>query len=714
MSTVNFSGVGTGIDWSQIIDFEISSRREAVIEPIEKWRTSWEEKISAYETVSSLLGDLQEKVEAMDTVGELLSYGAVSTDDDTVSAQAGSSANAGTYTIEVNSLALSETEAHSGAGSADTVVNNTGSAGTFAYTYGETTVSLEVLDGMTLSDLVDLINNSGENPGVTASLLDDGSGSPNSQHLILRGQDTGEDYTLSVDGTATTLEGEWSLLSGDAAAGGNSVTVADASLFHQYQAVVVHDDDSEAEYHLLDAVAGNSLTLRESLAADFTLAQNAYVTPQGIGSAVSAASTAGESTIAVADASYFRAGSTVIIADGTGYEELTISAVDTGTNTLTFTTDLLSDYAPDAYVTQLEGGRKFAFTESDFQEIQTAANAQFRFNGYPPTGWIEREENVVTDVIEGVTLTLKNSTGASPVTVTVESDPEGVKTKIEEWVDAYNAVRRYLNAETSYDPETGESGVLLANYGAEMVESLLRSIVVDAPPGFGQGTDTYVLLGEVGINAVGAGDGDDLGTLEIDEGELDAALSEDFRAVVRLFSSDYAGYSNSSYLSFYDASEMLTTPGIYNVEVDFDGSGNVTAARIKLDTEDEWRAMDVSDGYVSGTSGNPEHGLYVRTVWDGSSTTQSATVRLTQGVAGRMGAVVNDILDPEEGLIHNLNESYSGIIDQIDDRIEREEDRLELLRERLLQKYARLEQMLTQMQSTQSSTQSLSESLLQL
>ena len=560
MGTVSFTGVGSGIDWNLIIQAEIAARTSRVITPLENWKDSWETKIATFDELRTYLTDLRDSVEAMDTAEELRSYQAQSSSTSTVEAAVSGNATPGTYSLEINQLANAELEIHSGLDAADTVVNDSGGDLVFAYSYAGESVSVDVADGTTLQELAALVNNDSDNPGVTASVLDDGSGGATSHHLVLRGNDTGATYTIAIDG-ATTLTG---------------------------------------------------------------------------------------------------------------------------------------------------------FGDTDFTEVQAAQNAQVRLNSYPAAGWLERESNVVADLITGVTLTLQATTSGSPVTVAVNTDSEGVKAKIQALVESYNALKTWLNVKTSYNTETEQGGELLGNYAANLVESMLREVIISEAPGFLDGTDAYTHLGQVGLETLGRTDDDTaLGTIELDEDELDAALAEDFEAVIRLFADSFRGYSDSDYLTFHQASGLLTTPGIYDVEADFDGGGNLTAGRFKLTTESTFRSATVDSPYIVGTEGNPEYSLYVKAVWDGGSTTQTATVRVTQGIAGRLGDVLDQILDSSEGMLHNLDESYRDIVAQLDDRIEQEQDRLELLRERLVAKYARLEEMIVTLQAQQDWASQLAASLTQ-
>ncbi len=72
-----------------------------------------------------------------------------------------------------------------------TYVHTAAAAATFSYDYGGVSESVSVPQNTTLAGLVDLINSSSTNPGVTASIINDGQGLPTSYHLVLTGNQTG-------------------------------------------------------------------------------------------------------------------------------------------------------------------------------------------------------------------------------------------------------------------------------------------------------------------------------------------------------------------------------------------------------------------------------------------------------------------------------------------------------------------------------------------
>jgi flagellar hook-associated protein 2 len=67
---------------------------------------------------------------------------------------------------------------------------------TFAISVGTETMTLNVAADTTMSQFRDLINNSTSNPGVTASIINDGSASP--YKLVLKADDTGQDNEITM------------------------------------------------------------------------------------------------------------------------------------------------------------------------------------------------------------------------------------------------------------------------------------------------------------------------------------------------------------------------------------------------------------------------------------------------------------------------------------------------------------------------------------
>jgi flagellar hook-associated protein 2 len=93
-------------------------------------------------------------------------------------------------------LAQAEQVVHSGFADEDTTAITEDDA-VFSFIYGGRRFSVNVDAGTTLSGLVTLINSDSSNPGVRASILNDGMGLSTSYHLVLTGMNTGAAYKIT-------------------------------------------------------------------------------------------------------------------------------------------------------------------------------------------------------------------------------------------------------------------------------------------------------------------------------------------------------------------------------------------------------------------------------------------------------------------------------------------------------------------------------------
>jgi flagellar hook-associated protein 2 len=195
MATINFPGLSTGIDTSTIITQIINA--DSNIKNMYSDRVkNYQSKQESLVTFKSDLKALQTAASNLSNADDLKSFNVATSDDAIVTADATSNAGEGTHSIVVKQLATS-----------DRWVQSTGTkyqedrvgAGTFIYSYGGLETTITTTTTTTLSDLVGLINNDANNPGVTASLL-----SYNNQyHLVLSGKDAGTDNSIFVNSSST-------------------------------------------------------------------------------------------------------------------------------------------------------------------------------------------------------------------------------------------------------------------------------------------------------------------------------------------------------------------------------------------------------------------------------------------------------------------------------------------------------------------------------
>lgn len=201
MSTAQVTGLASGIDWQQTIEQIMQIESQPMV-MLQERQDTCESKLSAWQEINTKLLALKSSMEAMDGLDELLTKAATSSETNVLTASATASAATGSYSIVVNQLALNAKLTHEGFADPNTTPVTTAAA-TFTYTYAGEDYTVDVLANSTLTDLVQAINSDVNNPGVTATILNDGSGS-NAYHLVLSGE-TGADNTITINDALTTL-----------------------------------------------------------------------------------------------------------------------------------------------------------------------------------------------------------------------------------------------------------------------------------------------------------------------------------------------------------------------------------------------------------------------------------------------------------------------------------------------------------------------------
>ncbi|MDD3313252.1 flagellar filament capping protein FliD [Pseudodesulfovibrio sp.] len=340
------------------------------------------------------------------------------------------------------------------------------------------------------------------------------------------------------------------------------------------------------------------------------------------------------------------------------------------------------------------------FNASDFNETQNAVNSQIRINGFPSAGggWIERSSNVVSDVIEGVTLNLKDTTMGSTVQVTVATNTDDIKANVEKFVSAVNVIRAQIQAITDVDDE-GNGSVLTGNYGVDIISQNLKNITAELGIGFipwdkdTSTGDRYTGLSQIGISTDAANGSATYGLLTIDYDALNEALKNDPEAVARLFSAKNDGESSSPDFTFLSLIEGTTKPGIYKVEVVSDGTKIVSAT---INGEE----AKVSGWEIMAKSGD-SLGMSFRLDNTGAGT-HTGEIAVRMGKTGEMIDELKDLTQPyneytyEGGPLAVLQKNYKTIMDNIDSKITFEQNRIDKMEQNLKLKYARLDALLGQ------------------
>lgn len=200
--SVSTLGAGSNMDLQGIID-KLKAADQVPITSIKAQQIQYKDQLAEFETVNTKL--LAVKSKALDlSLSTTFSARQVSSSLASVlTATASSGASVGISTVTVGRLAKQNSWQSSGVATAATVVGS--ATGSFAYTVKGTQSSVAVSATTTLQQLSDAINNDANNPGVTATVMDDGTGTATAFHLVLVSKETGDANAVTIGTNNTTL-----------------------------------------------------------------------------------------------------------------------------------------------------------------------------------------------------------------------------------------------------------------------------------------------------------------------------------------------------------------------------------------------------------------------------------------------------------------------------------------------------------------------------
>ena len=672
MSTIQLPGLLTGIDTSELIA-RLMAIEKRNLNMYEQRKDIWEERKDDLGTLETKLSNLRSSIRALSDADELRAFSTASSDSDILTAEASYNAFEGNHTVIINQLATAERWVHTdGLEYAEDTVGE----GTFIYSYNNQETTINTTADTTLEELVGLINNDANNPGVTAGLLYYND----AYHLVLNGNDAGTDYEILINASNTERWQADSELTTSGYDATLSTKVVNLDEFDYNGGSLAGDERIRIQGHQNDGTAVDVYMDVDSNTKLFHIIEEIN---DAFGGTATATLENGK----------------IVLTDHTcGASQMDITLTyDAGTGPTTFDIPAISQLT--------EGGSVTAdladFAEADFTETQSAQDSQIKVDGYP-TGaedWIERSSNTIDDVIHGVTLHLHDTTDASGEQITLTRDIQAVKDKLSAMVDAYNLVVVFIQEKTGYNEELEDAGSLMGDYTVSTIRSQLRTPLISQTSGFIEDIDSFLMPGQIGLEL------DREGVLSLNSNVFDEAIAEDYIGVLAIIGANKTGTSSSNTIGFYGASSNYTTAGTYDVQVEIT-SGAISSAKIKLSSESTYRDATYDGNIVTGESSfddngdpvNPENGLQlsVDLSQDGTFT---ATVRVKQGFAGAVEDALDRMLKTTSGSINIDQEYVDDQIEYIQDKIELEEYRLDKREERLIARYARLEKTLALLQS---------------
>ncbi|MGV8893084.1 MAG: flagellar filament capping protein FliD [Burkholderiaceae bacterium] len=256
------AGIGSGLDVKSLVS-QLMEVERAPIAALDKKEASYQAKLSTYGTLKGSLAALQTAAKAIATSDTLTPMKANVADASIFSASAGANAVAGTYDVEVISLAQSQklmtatgyASTETAVGTGDITFNfgtyDTAVPPVFAANADKTAKTITIdSSNNTLTGMRDAIN--AANMGVSASIINDGT----SNILTLTSNDTGARNALQI----TVSDPSLNALAYDPTTGG---TTSMAQIASAEDAVIVVDTIrvTKQSNTITDAIQGVTLNL---------------------------------------------------------------------------------------------------------------------------------------------------------------------------------------------------------------------------------------------------------------------------------------------------------------------------------------------------------------------------------------------------------------------------------------------------------------------
>jgi len=260
MPTVTLSGLGSGIDFGQIVDQLVAIQRQQTVDRLTATQKTLQSKLTDYGALATKLLALQAAAGTLRSAATFDRHTATVSDSTVVTASASSAATPGSYLVTVTQLAAAHqitNKAAKAVASPSTGITSGGA--TFTFTVGSgSNQTVTLAAGATLEDLKNGINNLGA--GVSASIVNTGSESAPAYRLVLTSTRTGAGSAITIVADGTNLD----FLNASGTGGTDTLQAAQ-------DATIVLGDPAQnpvtlqrSSNTITDAIAGVTLTLMKT------------------------------------------------------------------------------------------------------------------------------------------------------------------------------------------------------------------------------------------------------------------------------------------------------------------------------------------------------------------------------------------------------------------------------------------------------------------
>ena len=556
--TSSISGLGAGIDLSGVVT-QLMQVERAPEQAMNTARLASLARQTSWSTIGSKLTALQTAAAALDTTSAAASSTASSSDTAVLSATAGPGAQLGSFGVVVDNLATAQ-QLRTGALSTPGLLVGAGQAVLSAglAPLGATAVTVS---GTTPSGAHSVEVQTASQPARVYATA--------APALSFTG---GNDVTVTLaDGSSRTITLAGNYLSADALLADINAQlggVATAQLVAGQLELASRDEGSQATLSVTgSATAALGLTTTTGTGSDAKVSLDggpATVvshldgsTPVDLGNGVTLTS-GGHLGLGKADVNVLRTDDTSTVTDLVGMvnasgSPMSASLVNTGDgSSAPYRLVLTANGSGTAGSVTLDTSGINVLQPDQLAHVVDAVDAHLRVGGSTVT----RSSNSISDLVPGVTLNLVHASdgagtpGATPTTVAVTRDPAATATKVQAFVDAFNAALAEIKKDTAYDATTKKGQPLNGDPTARGITDNLLDKVLGAT-----GTGSAVkVLSQLGIQTTRDG------ALTFDSSAFQKAVQKDPDGAASLLSGFAKGVEDYAKATT-DFDGVVTTAG---------------------------------------------------------------------------------------------------------------------------------------------------------
>jgi flagellar capping protein FliD len=692
-------GLASGLDTTSIINGLIQIEQQRVTRE-EKKKSDIELKLSTFNDLKTKLSDFYTQAKEMDKTTAFNVFSSTSSDEAVAKITGDNGATAGNYDVKVLGLASSLKVASNSFATANTSLGMTGSfnisvSAAIMETVSPAALALDPSLGVvkvdisatdTLKDIAAKINRT-KGTGATASVVAMGT---NDYRLMLTAVDEGtRAFTLDhVSGQGVLSNGLGLVTEATAAsaresirsdfdfrlAAGGPATAASkfASLFNSI--------GSSSALTTGDTIAITGTRANgAAVAATFTMGDPATDSLQSLLDSIQTA----YGGVAAVDVSLNASGEIVVLDKTLGTTNMAM--------TLTF---------GDADGSQSKLGLGTSKARTQFNNvIADGKKAFYLMNDMS----VSSQTNKDKATVEGTVFELKRVDATQSVKLTLDYDREGIKKKVQGYLDAYNQLLKFLDEKSKIEvkqedsktttssskkttivkgPFAGDSSIL----GLKAQITGMMTNKIDELTN--QNLSTYSSLASMGITSE-----QKTGFLTIKEEAFYAALDQDFEGVKRVFVTD--GYMTNSAHTFGTYSKDTKT-GVYDInpatkdfDTDYRGAGAWGTGNSPM------MATITGDGDIMNSDNGDSKGMAVKA----AATSGAGKVVFVRGIAGQIKDFYDKINNFVDGFVTQTAKGYTDRIKDEDAKIARLETQVASVKARLTKQFANLELSISKLQS---------------